>query len=449
MKSLSTKNLVLLASLIFGMFFGAGNLIFPAFLGQQAGSNWLAAGGGFLLSSTLLPLAALIALSKTRSTGLYDFAKPVSAWYGVVFLILNHMALGPMFGTPRTAALGYQFSLGMFIPEKYTSISLLVFSAVFFGLAYYLSVQETNLLKIIGKWLNPLFLILLFAIFIVALILPFGPLNHAPASVLYHQAAAANGFLEGYNTMDALAALAFGITIIRTLQSMGVKDQNELSKNTIKSGTFAMILCGGIYLAIIALGAMSLNRFSPAENGGIALTQIVQEYFGKPGLVFMGMLTILAVFTTAMGLLASFAQDFESRFKIFGYKGWLRITTILSFVTANFGLNTIIAWTMPFLMILYPLAMALIIPALFGSFFKNDRIVYQVTTVFVALPALMDGIKALPVQNDFTLSLSSWYSHAIPFPSMGLGWIVPAAAGLIVGLAGHFVFRNKEQLIEE
>ena len=113
MEKLSTKKLFLLASLIFGMLFGAGNLIFPAHLGQLAGSHWLSAGIGFLISSTLLPLAALIALSKTRSSGLYDFAKPVAAWYGTLFLIMNHMALGPLFATPRTAAVGYQFRLGM------------------------------------------------------------------------------------------------------------------------------------------------------------------------------------------------------------------------------------------------------------------------------------------------------------------------------------------------
>jgi len=446
MKSLSTKKSVLLASLIFGMFFGAGNLIFPAMLGQLAGRNWLAAGGGFLLSATLLPLAALIALGKTRSTGLYDFAAPVSAWYGVIFLIMNHMALGPMFATPRTAALGYQFSLGMFIPEKYTTISLLIFSVIFFGLAYYLSTQETHLLKIIGKWMNPLFLLLLFTIFFIALILPFGSLDHAPTSDLYQHAATTNGFLEGYNTMDAMAALAFGITIIRTIQSMGVNDQMEITKSTIKSGILAMGLTGGIYLGIIALGSMSLNRFTVANNGGIVLTQIVQAYFGRPGLLFMSIMTILAVFTSAMGLLTSFAQDFSKQFTFLSYKNWLRLTTILSFVTANFGLDTIIAWTMPFLMILYPLAMALIIPALFSFLFKNDRIVYQVMTIFVTLPAFMDGIKALPVQNNFTLSLSSWYGHRVPFASIGLGWIVPATVGFIVGLAGYFIFRKNGQL---
>ncbi|EOS7839406.1 branched-chain amino acid transport system II carrier protein [Enterococcus hirae] len=445
MEKLSTKKLFLLASLIFGMLFGAGNLIFPAHLGQLAGSHWLSAGIGFLISSTLLPLAALIALSKTRSSGLYDFAKPVAAWYGTLFLIMNHMALGPLFATPRTAALGYQFSLGMILPEKYTTIGLFIFSVIFFGLAYYLSTRESNLLKIIGKYLNPLFLILLFAVFIVALILPLGPLDAKPV-LDYQQAATTKGFIEGYNTMDALASLAFGITIIRALQGMGIHDEDQIAKNTVKSGLLTMVLCGGIYLGIIALGTMSLNRFGISENGGIALTQIVQSYFGKVGLIFMALMTLLAVFTSAMGLIASFAQDFSVRFPKIGYKGWLRITTLLSFITANFGLDTIIAWTMPFLMILYPLSMAMIIPALCSAFFQNRRIVYQLTTIFTAIPALFDGIKALPIQNHLTTNLTNWYVHTIPFASSGVGFILPAISGFIIGVLYCLIFKQRTEL---
>ncbi len=433
MEKLSTKKLLLVASLIFGMFFGAGNLIFPAHLGQLAGSHWLVAGIGFLFSATLLPLAALFALSKTRSTGLYDFAKPVASWYGVAFLVMNHLALGPLFATPRTAALGYQFSLGNFLPANYSTVGLLVFSVLFFGFAYYLSIHETNLLKIIGKWLNPLFLILLFLLFIIAFLFPLGPLHGAPVAAYQHRAIT-NGFLEGYNTMDALAALAFGVTIIRSLQGMGVHKEASLAKHTIKAGFLAMVLCGTIYLGIIALGAMSLTRFTISENGGIALTQLIQAYFGKIGLVFMGAITILAVFTTAIGLIASFAQDFSVRFPILSYKRWLRVTTIVSFITANFGLDTIISWTMPFLMILYPLAMAMILPALCSNLFKNRRIVYQATTIFTVVPALLDGIRALPVQNSFTSTLTSWYIHTVPFAADGIGFILPTIGGFLVGL---------------
>lgn len=447
MKKLSIKNNLLLASLIFGMFFGAGNLIFPAHLGQLAGGNWLSAGGGFLISATLLPLAALIALSRTRSTGIYDFAKPVAGWYGALFLILNHLALGPLFATPRTAALGYQFSFGNVIPAKYNQLGLFIFSAIFFGMAYFLSTRETNLLKVIGKILNPAFLLLILGLFLIAFLHPFGSLSHT-ATTVYQHTAASSGFLEGYNTMDALAALAFGVTIIRTIKSMGIKQEASVAKQTMKSGLMAMVFTALIYLGIIALGAMSLSKFSIADNGGTTLTQIVQVYFGNAGLVFMGVMTILAVFTTAMGLIASFAQDFSSHFPILGYKGWLRVTTLMSFATANFGLNTIIQWTLPFLMLLYPLAMALILPALFAPLFKNDPIIYRFTTIFAALPALLDCIGTLPVQTAATTAMTHFYTHWLPFANIGLGWILPTLVGFCLALGIHFL-KKKEIVAEE
>ena len=441
MHKLTRKQILLLASLIFGMFFGAGNLIFPVHLGQLAGKNWSLAGIGFLISATLLPLGALVALSKTRATGLYDFAKPVAKWYGILFLIMNHMALGPMFATPRTAALGYQFSIGSLIPNKYSSIGLFLFSLIFFGLAYYLSVHETGLIKIIGKILNPIFLVIIAILFLVAFIIPMGSLHHAPTLATYLYTPSTSGFLEGYNTMDALAALAFGVTIIRTLRNFKITNENAIAKYTIKSGILAMVLCAIIYLGMILLGTLSLNKFSLSENGGIALSEIIKYYFGNLGLVFMAALTILAVFTTAMGLIPSFAQDFSSQFHFIGYKGWLRLTTLLSFITANFGLNTIINWTMPFLMILYPLAMALIIPALCSNLFDNHRLVYRFTTAFTLIPALFGGIQSLPVHTQVGERLSAFYVSTTPFASIGLGWILPTLCGLILGVIVQKFFK--------
>lgn len=442
MEKASKKQLLILASLIFGMFFGAGNLIFPAHLGQLAGENWLFATVGFLLSAALLPLGALIALSRTQSSGIYDFAKPVAHWYGLLFLILTHMALGPMFATPRTAALGYQFSLALLVPEKYDRLGLLIFSAIFYLLVYIFSNRENNLLKIIGKWLNPLFLVMIAVLFLVACIAPFGSLNHEAVDIYRStSAASSNGFLEGYNTMDALAALAFGITIVRTLRSIGIKEELEIANSTMKSGALAMLLTSLIYMGIIALGAMSISKFPLSENGGIALTQIIQVYFGPVGMLFMSILTLLAVFTSAMGLIASFAQDFSTVFPKLDYAGWLKVTTILSFITANFGLNTIIAWTMPFLMILYPLAMALIIPGLFAPSFNNDPFVYRMTTGFVALPALLDGLGALPVKSQLIHQLEGMYTRIIPFASQGLGWVCPT----IIALVAALLLRNKNE----
>lgn len=447
MKKPSTKQIILLASLIFGMFFGAGNLIFPAHLGQLAGENWLSAGTGFLISATLLPLAALLALSQTQSKGIYDIAKPVGKGYGLFFLILTHLALGPLFATPRTAALGYQFSFGNFLPKEYEQIGLLVFSGLFFGLAYYFSIREASFLKIIGKLLNPAFLILLCVLFIVALVQPFGNLNQLP-DISYRTGAVVNGFLEGYNTMDALAALAFGVTIIRTICSLGVKSESEIARQTIKSGLLAMLITAIVYIGIIALGTMSLNKLSISENGGIALTQIIKLYFGNAGILFMGIMTNLAVFTTAMGLITSFAQDFAEHFPIFSYKNWLRITTISSFAVANFGLNTIITWTLPFLMVLYPLAMALILPGVLSPLFNNDRQIYRWTTVCAIIPALFDGLGALPIENQKIEQIMGLYKHWVPFASNGLGWLLPTMMGLGVSLVIYRLKSNHQEVVE-
>ncbi len=140
-------------------------------------------------------------------------------------------------------------------------------------------------------------------------------------------------------------------------------------------------------------------------------------------------------------MIASFAQAFSVRFPILSYKGWLRVTTILSFTIANFGFDTIISWTMPTLMLLYPLAMAMILPALCSGLFKNRKIVYQMTTLFTVIPALLDGIKALPVQNSFTSALTSWYTHTIPFAANGLGLFFLLSQGSFLGC--FFVYLKK------
>ena len=131
-KTYSWKQLLMVSSLIFGMFFGSGNLIFPVHLGQMAGANWVSAGVGFAISGALFPLLAILAVVVTKSDGLYDLAKPVGKWYAALFLILVHLTIGPFFGTPRTAATAFEMAAKPFLPEKYNSLGMFLFSALFF-----------------------------------------------------------------------------------------------------------------------------------------------------------------------------------------------------------------------------------------------------------------------------------------------------------------------------
>ncbi|HDL2898253.1 TPA: branched-chain amino acid transport system II carrier protein, partial [Enterococcus faecium] len=316
-KTYSWKQLLMVSSLIFGMFFGSGNLIFPVHLGQMAGANWVSAGVGFAISGALFPLLAILAVVVTKSDGLYDLAKPVGKWYAALFLILVHLTIGPFFGTPRTAATAFEMAAKPFLPEKYNSLGMFLFSALFFLLAYFLTVHPTRLVKYVGKYLNSLFLALLAIIFVVSLFHPMGNLNQSAADT-YQTNALTNGVLEGYNTVDAVALLALSVTFVHAVRDLGFKDK-KVTELTAKAGSLSVALEVMIYFGLVLLGAMSLNKMSLSENGGTALSQITNFYLGNFGASFLGVMVTLGVFTTAMGLVVSFAQDFHKLFPKVSY----------------------------------------------------------------------------------------------------------------------------------
>ncbi|WP_122645829.1 branched-chain amino acid transport system II carrier protein [Enterococcus mediterraneensis] len=456
-KSYSWKQLLVVSSLIFGMFFGSGNLIFPVHLGQMAGSNWLSAGVGFAISGALFPLLAILAVVVTKSDGLYDLAKPVGKWYAALFLVLVHLTIGPFFGTPRTAATAFEMAAKPFLPEKYTSLGMLLFSAAFFGLAYFLTVHPTRLVKYVGKYLNSIFLVLLAVVFVVALFNPMGALDQT-ATGAYQSNALTSGVLEGYNTVDAVALLALSVTFVHAVRDLGFKNK-QVTELTAKAGTVSVLLEVVIYFGLVLLGAMSLNQMNLSANGGTALSQIVTHYLGRFGTVFLGALVTLGVFTTAMGLVVSFAQDFHKLFPKVSYMTWLRLTTFVSFVVANAGLDNIIQWSLPVLMLLYPLSLALILLSLTAKLFKKNPLVYQVTMLFAAVPAVLDMLASSPAvvskQALVAQVLSAYHTH-LPFADLGLGWVVPTLVGYLASLTfvllhgtATTVYQSEETPIEE
>ena len=443
-RKLTWKQYLVVASLLFGLFFGAGNLIFPLHLGQLAGANWGTAAVGFLITGVLLPLLSVLAVAITRAGGVYDIGKPLGAGFAVVFMVLIHATIGPLFGTPRTATVSFTVGVAPFIPKDMQTVALLVFSAVFFLLAFAFSYHENNILSNVGKVLNPLFLALLFLVFVVAFLNPLGNPQTAAVTAAYKHSALVNGFLEGYNTMDALAGLAFGVTVVTAVRSMGQKDPKSVSKVVAKSGVVAMGAVALVYLLLILMGAMSLGHFKVSDNGGVAFNQIVNEYGGLFGQVLLAFLLTVTCLTTAVGLVAAFAQDFHKHFPKVSYHAWLALSCLASFFAANFGLDQIIAWSTPMLMFLYPLSMVLILLSVFSPLFKRDSVVYFFVILFTVVPALGDMVVAFPAvvsQSQFGLMVTSVRS-SLPLASMGLSWLVPALVGLAVGLVFH-VFRRK------
>lgn len=448
---LTWKQYLIVASLLFGLFFGAGNLIFPIHLGQMAGANWLIATLGFLVTAVLLPLLSVLAISVTHAKGVYDIGLPLGSTFALVFMILIHLTIGPLFGTPRTASISFKVGIEPMLPQKMAQIGLLIFSTIFFVCAFVVAYEESNILTSIGKVLNPLFLLLLFIVFLMGFFSPMGRAAAQKVTLAYQQAPFFNGFLQGYNTMDALAGLAFGVTVVTAVRQMGKTTAKSNAKVTAKAGILATLTIGVIYVALIWLGATTLQHYRIAADGGTTFNQIVTYYLGNVGHALLASLITVTCLTTAVGLIAAFAQDFHRSFPKVSYHTWLFLMTLASFLTANFGLDTIIAWSTPMLMFLYPFAMVLILLSITANLFNKDRVVYFWTVLFTLVPAFLDMIAAFPPvvsQSSWALALKGVQMKYLPFAAIGMDWIIPALLGLVIGLACHYVVTRKVKSLQ-
>jgi len=442
-KKLTTKHYLLIASMLFGMFFGAGNLIFPIHLGQLAGSNWFIAGLGFLITGTVLPLLAIIAISVTHSNGIYELAKPIGKHYATIFMILVCLTLGPLFATPRTATVPFQIGIGNYISSNQTSLYLLIYSIAFFGITYWASRKPTGIIDSIGKLLNPAFLILLAIMFGFAFTRPMGTASKmATAGPTYSNGAFLNGFLQGYNTMDAIAGLLFGIAIVTTIRGLGQHKSRNISMTAAKSGALGIGLEAIIYIGLIWVGSTSLAHFKISTDGGIAFGQIANHYLGLTGQIILAVMATLTCLTTSVGLSTSFSEALHNKFSKISYKTWNILTCGLSFIIANFGLDTIIAWSTPMLMFLYPLAITLIILSICSPLFKRDSLVYIWTTAFTLIPALFGAIASAPSiisQAGWAQAILHFDKTYLPLAAYGLDWVLPAIIGFVIGFAAYLV----------
>lgn len=438
-KQLNMKQRILVAGTLFGMFFGAGNLIFPVHLGQLAGYNAIPAMIGFVITAVGIPILGVAAIGNTHSDGLQSLANKVGKGYGYVLTCLLYLTIGPFFAIPRCATTSFTTGivpmLGGNISE---STALLIFSLIFFALVLFFSLRPANITVWIGKIINPFFLIFLTVLVVAALMNPGAAVSEVQPDSAYQSGVLFTGFIEGYGTMDAIAGLAFGIVVIDIIRSMGVTDDSAIAKDVLLSGIMTGILMAVIYIATIVMGAQSRGLFEISENGGIALAQISQHYLGKAGMIVLALTITFACLKTSIGLVTSCSDAFVRMFpKSLGYKTWACIFTVFSFVVSNFGLSKIIEYSLPVLMFLYPLAITLILLALIGKIFDHDRVVYVSVTAFTCFSALFDLFKTLPEGVRSSLHLDGAVAFAqkmLPWFELNLGWVLPALIGFAVGM---------------
>lgn len=440
--NLNFKSYLIIGMMLFALFFGAGNLIFPAQLGQYAGTEVGVAIIGFLITGVGLPLLGILALGFSKSNDLRELSSRVHPIYGLIFTSLLYLTIGPFFALPRTGAVAFEIGIAPFTGGSPESITLLIFSIIFFAIALGLSLNPLEIVNKIGKFLSPAILITLAVLLVTAAVMPMGAMGTPQGN--YVGSPFLTGFLEGYNTMDALASLVFGIIVIAAVRKLGVNSAKGVLSATLKSGIIAALLLGVVYTGIAYLGATSTGTLGLLDTGGPVLSGASSHYFGTFGMLLLAVIITLACLTTAVGLIVANAGFFNKLAPMINYKIFVVIFSVFSLIVTNAGLANIIAFSIPVLMFLYPLAIVLIMLAFLSPLFNHRQFVYAAAIIVTFFIAIIDGMKtltaSLDIQNPGWLqSIINFYESILPLYTEGLGWLIPAILTiLIAGIIARF-----------
>lgn len=427
---INKRNMLKISFMLFSLFFGAGNLIFPPFLGQNAGDNTIAAILGFLITAVILPVLGVIVVA--RFDGLDRLAGKVGSRFSLVFTMLIYLSIGPGLGIPRAASVPFEMAVAPYLPQNANlTVWMAVYSLVFFLVALWLCLNPTKLVDRVGTILTPTLLILLSFLFIS--FISRGAHNVASAQVDYADNPFLKGFCEGYQTMDTIAALNFGLVISITLQSFGLNEKKDIIGSTVKAGIFAGTILALVYMMLTYMGAYSSGVYAIGDNGAQTLRSIVYQIFGGPGAILLAAIFTLACLTTCVGLINSISQYFANLFGRIGYKTWVWIISVVAFLICNLGLNTILSISIPVLDAIYPISIVLIVLGLLDRWIGENRLMYPLTifgTGCVSVVYALEGAGLkLPLIGDLIRKL--------PLYDLGFSWVsvaaVCAAVSLILG----------------
>ena len=408
---------------LFSMFFGAGNVIFPPYLGFGAGTQWV---NGFLfyfIADIGLALFALFTLLKVG--GSENITGRIGSVASNILMSAIILCIGPMVAIPRTAATTFEMSVAPLI----SGVSPVIFSVAFFIVALLLSIRQSAVIDVVGKVLTPALLIGLLVLIIKGIISPLGSIvnPHVDSSFVI-----VNGIKSGYQTMDVLAALAFGIIILKSAQEKGYSDARESSKMIRAAAVIAGVLLLIVYFGLTYLGATSASLFSLDISRAELVIGIVQRLLGKTGLVIFAVVVALACMTTAVALVSSAASFFEKLTKgRLSYATLVIIICVSSAVISNLGLDRIVAVASPILDIVYPPTLVLIALSWFGD--RLSRGVYRWAVIGALIASVLSTLSLYGVSVPIV--------NTLPLASLGLGWIVPAAG---FGIVAYVISRLRK-----
>ncbi|MBK5200753.1 MAG: branched-chain amino acid transport system II carrier protein [Spirochaetaceae bacterium] len=421
MKSNFNKITLILGITLFAMFFGAGNLIFPSYLGFESRSLFIPAFIGFSVTAILLPMLGINVIVKRK--GLINLGNSISPWFASLITFLIYIAIGPLLAIPRTSSVSFAIAIQPFIAQNHIQFYIILYSIFFFSLSAFIAFKPDKLSTFLGKITAPILILLIIVIFFATI---FNGVEASTAiiSSRYQSNVFLTAFLDGYQTMDTIAALNFGIIFVVNIESNGFKNFDEKKRVTLKSSIIASILLAFIYLALGLIGMVS--PLKEATNGTEILTYAVKANFGLVGMIILAVVFVLACFNTCTALISCCSNYFHLIIPKVSYKKWVIVFALSSAIISNAGLNTILKFSIPILNAIYPLSISLIVIGLFNldtnpNFFYARKLMIFIVALFSVIPVVLGFFN---IQDLF---------NAFPLNNVGLVWVVPGILALVFG----------------
>lgn len=413
--------------MLFALFFGAGNLIFPPVLGASAGDRLPAVMAGFLITGVLLPLVAVIAVS-TSGEGILGLARRVGGRFGAVAPAAVYLSIGPLYAIPRVVTVAYELATRPVLellgaaPDWWT---LPVHAAGFLVVSVLIALRPSRLADRVGRWLTPALLVLI-AVLCVATIAGDDVVERA-ASGPYAAAPFSTGLTQGYLTMDVLAATVFGIVVIQTLRSRGIGSTGRVVRATAAAGGIAATLLAAVYIGLAMIGARTGGA---ADDGTALLRSAASSALGPAGVIVFAAIVILACLTTSVGLLSAWAGYAYATLPRTTFSRHLIAGAGCALILSNLGLAVIIRIVAPLTLLLYPITITLV----------------AATILDVVAPGRLRTAYTWPVAVAGVLGLVSalaeagWDAPSALLARSGAwngstGWIAPTLLALVMGAA--------------
>lgn len=418
--SLRNKQVFVLGFALFAMFFGAGNLIFPPLLGRISGGSYIFSTAGFWLTGVGLPLLGIIAVAR-RGGGLDRMAVPVSPLFAIILTTMTILILGPLFAVPRTCATTFELAVLPNLPF----INSWVFSFLYFGAVLFFALNPSSAVDRIGAYLAPGLFITLTALITMGVA---RPISHIPDGRLEN--AFGTGFLEGYQTMDLIAATVFGMILLNAVREKWVPDGAGRMRIVVIAGLIAASCLAFIYGGLIYLGASTSSI--PSDFTRVELLIFINNsVLGGLGKYGLAIAVGLACLTTAIALVVIHAKYISelTRSRL-SYRWMCIITVAVSLVISNVGVENIIKFAVPLLVSLYPVIIVLVVLSFFDGSIRNRNIYRGAVIGAFAVGA----IKACLVLWPDWKAMDDVYSM-IPLSGLEMGWILPAIISGLIGAA--------------